>query len=163
MKNVLGAAVAGAIALAVPLGFLILAVWWLEDRFGSISAVATVGGIVGVIVFGAGAFLAMRIQRHTLNGAADFTDAITGAQASQAGVMREVMRAERERTGAEAKIALIDAQRVDRLARQIADARVGAERERWQLQLEDRNARQQPAESPLWADADDGQGFKVWA
>ena len=64
-----------SLAVAVPLGFVVLATWWMEDRFGSGVAVMVWGGTLGLVAFGLGALLSARISKATLESVADFMDA----------------------------------------------------------------------------------------
>jgi energy-coupling factor transporter transmembrane protein EcfT len=110
MKGFAQAALSLAVFLVVLFAALAIPVWWLESRFGSISAIATVGGFIGVMVFAGGAWLAMRIQSHTLNTGADFVDAINHTQQAQVNVWREYARGENAQQIAQSKIAVIDYQ-----------------------------------------------------
>ena len=159
MKNIAQASLSLAAFLAVLFAFLAVPVWWLESRFGSISAIATVGGFIGVMVFAGGAWLAMRIQSHTLNTGADFVDAINHTQQAQVNVWREYARGENAQQVAQARIAVIDYQQQVLQQRQaqrmLEDARRG-----WEME-------QQPARqaAPAWAmddDTDDGAGVQYY-
>jgi hypothetical protein len=140
---------AAAAFLAVLFAFLAVPVWWLETRFGSISAIATVGGFIGVMVFAGGAWLAMRIQSHTLNTGADFVDSINHTQQSQVNVWREYARGENAQQVAAAKIAVIDYQQQIQQQRQAQRMLMDA-RQQWDME-------QQPTRQPAaaWA-MDDG-------
>ena len=158
MSNFAKAALSLAVFLAVLFAFLAVPVWWLESRFGSISAIATVGGFIGVAVFAGGAWLAMRIQSHTLNTGADFVDAINRTHQSQAGVWREYARGDGAQQIAGAKIAVIDYQHQlrqhDQVQRMLTDAR-----QQWSME----QAQQQPAAAWAMDDADDdGAGVRYY-
>ena len=153
MNNFAKAALSLAVFLAVLFAFLAVPVWWLESRFGSISAIATVGGFIGVAVFAGGAWLAMRIQSHTLNTGADFVDAINRTHQSQAGVWREYARGDGAQQQAQAKISVIDYQAQLQQQRQIQNLLTDA-RQQWNLQQQ----AQQPAQVFAMVDDNDGAG-----
>jgi hypothetical protein len=153
VKNFAQASLALAVFLAVLFAFLAIPVWWLESRFGSISAIATVGGFIGVAVFAGGAWLAMRIQSHTLNTGADFVDAINRTHQSQAGVWREYARGDGAQQQALAKISVIDYQAQLQQQRQIQNLLTDA-RQQWAVE----QAQQQPAQIFAMADDNDGAG-----
>ena len=154
MSNFAKAALSLAVFLAVLFAFLAVPVWWLESRFGSISAIATVGGFIGVAVFAGGAWLAMRIQSHTLNTGADFVDAINRTHQSQAGVWREYARGDGAQQQALAKISVIDYQAQLQQQRQIQNLLTDA-RQQWTVEQQ---AQQQPAQVFAMADDDNGTG-----
>ena len=153
MSNFAKAALSLAVFLAVLFAFLAVPVWWLESRFGSISAIATVGGFIGVAVFAGGAWLAMRIQSRTLNTGADFVDAINRTHQSQAGVWREYARGDGAQQQALAKISVIDYQAQLQQQRQIQNLLTDA-RQQWAVE----QAQQQPAQIFAMADDNDGAG-----
>lgn len=159
MNKFAQAALSLAAFLVVLFGFLAVPVWWLETRFGSISAIATVGGFIGVMVFAGGAWLAMRIQSHTLNTGADFVDAINHTHQSQVNVWREYARGENAQQVAAAKIAVIDYQQQIQQQRQAQRMLMDA-RQQWDME-------QQPARQPAsaWAmddDTDDTAGVRYY-
>ena len=154
MNNFAKAALSLAVFLGVLFGFLAVPVWWLESRFGSVSAIATVGGFIGVAVFAGGAWLAMRIQSHTLNTGADFVDAINRTHQSQAGVWREYARGDGAQQQALAKISVIDYQAQLQQQRQIQNLLTDA-RQQWSMEQQ---TQQQPAQIFAMADDNDGAG-----
>jgi hypothetical protein len=156
MSKFASAALSLAVFLAVLFGFLAVPVWWLESRFGSISAIATVGGFIGVAVFAGGAWLAMRIQSHTLSTGADFVDAINRTHQSQVGVWREYARGEGAQQVAQARIAVIDYQQQAQQQREIRRL-LTDERQQWEM--EQGRAQAQPAAA--WAMDDDDNGASV--
>ena len=159
MSNFAKAALSLAVFLAVLFAFLAIPVWWLESRFGSISAIATVGGFIGVAVFAGGAWLAMRIQSHTLNTGADFVDAINRTHQSQAGVWREYARGDGAQQIAQAKIAVIDYQQQVQQQREIRRL-LTDERQQWEM--EQGRAQAQPAAAWAMDDDDDGAGVRYY-
>ena len=160
MSKFASAALSLAVFLAVLFGFLAVPVWWLESRFGSISAIATVGGFIGVAVFAGGAWLAMRIQSHTLSTGADFVDAINRTHQSQVGVWREYARGEGAQQVAQARIAVIDYQQQAQQQREIRRL-LTDERQQWEM--EQGRAQAQPAAAWAMDDADDdGAGVRYY-
>jgi len=156
MSKFASAALSLAVFLSVLFAFLAIPVWWLESRFGSISAIATVGGFIGVAVFAGGAWLAMRIQSHTLSTGADFVDAINRTHQSQVGVWREYARGEGAQQVAQARIAVIDYQQQAQQQREIRRL-LTDERQQWEM--EQGRAQAQPAAA--WAMDDDDNGASV--
>jgi len=159
MSKFASAALSLAVFLAVLFGFLAVPVWWLESRFGSISAIATVGGFIGVAVFAGGAWLAMRIQSHTLSTGADFVDAINRTHQSQVGVWREYARGEGAQQVAQARIAVIDYQQQAQQQREIRRL-LTDERQQWEM--EQGRAQAQPAAAWAMDDDDDGAGVRYY-
>ncbi len=158
MNNFAKAALSLAVFLAVLFAFLAVPVWWLETRFGSISAIATVGGFIGVAVFAGGAWLAMRIQSHTLNTGADFVDAINHTQQAQVNVWREYARGENAQQIAAAKISVIDYQQLMRQQEQARRMLTDAHQE-WQ---EQQQRQPQPAAWAMQDADDDGAGVRYY-
>jgi hypothetical protein len=149
MNNFAKAALALAVFLAVLFAFLAIPVWWLESRFGSISAIATVGGFIGVAVFAGGAAMASKIQHNANQHTADTIASVEETRGRFAMVQREYARQDREQLAAYARMQTIDVQRVNQLADKRAGLLVDLERERWDLQRQ----AQQPAAA--WAMDDD--------
>jgi energy-coupling factor transporter transmembrane protein EcfT len=145
MKGFAQTLLATAFFLAVLFGFLAVPVWWLESRFGSISAIATVGGFIGVMVFAGGAWLAMRIQSHTLNTGADFVDAINHTQQAQVNVWREYARGENAQQIAQSKIAVIDYQ-YQLQQQQQAQRMLTVARQQWEVEQQAQPVQAWPAE-----------------
>jgi len=109
-----------AVALGIPLGFVVMATWWLEDRFGSAVAIMMWGGVAALAAFSGGAILSHRIGRATLESVADFMESNAQTEKNRAQLYREYARGEREAFSARAKVEVIDARRVDQLAQQRA-------------------------------------------
>ena len=156
MNKFAQAALSLAVFLAVLFAFLAVPVWWLESRFGSISAIATVGGFIGVAVFAGGAAMASKIQHNANQHTADIIASVEETRGRYAMVQREYARQDREQLAAYAKFQTIDVQRVNQLADKRAGLLVDLERERWDLQQQ----AQRPAAA--WAmDDDDNDGAGV--
>lgn len=127
------------LVLAIPFGFVVLGVWWLEDRFGTGVAAVTIGGVFALLAFAGGAIFAYRLSKRTLENAAVFVEDVTGVQRASMGVQREHARAEREAFSLRARAELADEARVRRLAEQRARL------------LVDGQAKAEPAPAPSWA------------
>lgn len=127
------------------LGFICLAVWWLQGAIGQDKTLLVIFALVGVILFGAGALFAHMNQKTTL-------DAITKFNANDAQIDRYRMQSLKAQSQGEAAmqkaaaaLTVLDAKRVDRLADQRAKAL-----------LVDNQRQAQPAQVETWAwDADD--------
>lgn len=103
--------------VVLPVGLLI---WWIESRFGAGNAAAILAAgaiLTGVVV---GWFMAYRTQKAALVNAAEFLHETAGAQRAQAGVAREYARIEREAFANRAKLDVLDAKRIEDLAKQRA-------------------------------------------
>ena len=126
------------------LGFICLAVWWLQGAIGQDKTLLVIFALVGVILFGAGALFAHMNQKTTL-------DAITKFNANDAQIDRYRMQSLKAQSQGEAAmqkaaaaLTVLDAKRVDRLADQRAKV----------LLTDSRQA--QPSQAETWAwDADD--------
>jgi hypothetical protein len=162
MKGFAQAALALALFLAVLFLFLSIPVWWLESRFGSISAIATVGGFIGVAVFAGGAAMASRIQRNANQHTADIIASVEETRGRWAMVERERARQDREHMAAYTKFQTIDVQRVNQLATQQARLLVDTERERWNMQQVQQDAARQPVQAWAMDDDDDGAGVRYY-
>lgn len=102
------------------IGFLVLAGWWLESRFGAMAALAIVGSIVGAGLVIAGLLVGLAHQRTTLQAATTFHNAIAGVDRANLAIDRERARLERSYTEARLRLDQIDARRVDQIAQQRA-------------------------------------------
>lgn len=129
MKTVAGAAILASVPILLFFGGMALVVWWLTDQFGPIAAVVTVGGLVGIAIFWAGGEHTRRTTRHALEIAAELTASNTTAHNSTMVVIREQARLERAQFGAEARAALEDTRRVERLGRQYAGMLMDAQQQ----------------------------------
>lgn len=143
MKAIVGAAIVASVPILLFFGGMALVVWWLTEQFGPIAAVVTVGGLVGIAIFWAGGEHTRRTTRHALEIAAELTASNTAAHNSTMVVIREQARLERAQFGAEARAALEDTKRVERLGRQYAGMLMDAQQ-----------AQQQPAAAWAMDDAD---------
>ncbi len=81
-----------AVVIALPLGFLALAVWWLESRFDAGVAITVIGALLGVGALVIGFVLAMFSNRSALAAAASLQESAARSNAAQAGALRESVR-----------------------------------------------------------------------
>jgi predicted PurR-regulated permease PerM len=162
MKNFSSAAMSLALFLAVLFAFLAIPVWWLESRFGSISAIATVGGFIGVAVFAGGAAMASKIQHNANQHTADIIASVEETRGRFAMVQREYARQDREQLAAYAKMQTIDVQRVNQLATQQARLLMDTERRGWDLQQAQQDAARQPAAAWAMDDDDASEGVRYY-
>lgn len=140
--------------LASVLVFIGVGVWWLQGAIGQDYTVLVIFALVGVILFGAGALFAHMNQKQTL-------DAITKFNANDAQIDRFRMATYKEQAKGEAALqkaaaalSVIDAKRVDRIAKQEAKLLID-------------NQRQEQPSNETWAwDTDDDEadsgGFQEW-
>ncbi len=161
-KDIIGTAIAGAIALCAPLALagygIYLAVSWMEQRFGAPVAAAAAFSILGCIILGAGVVLNQRSTKHTFDMIADLRASDAEIRRADTSVERERARLEREQFTHSARLATIDVQRVNQLATQQARLLVDTERQRWDMQQPAR----QPAAAWAMGDDDDTAGVQYY-
>lgn len=127
--------------------FVVIAGWWLESRFGATTAAVILGGAAAAVCIIVGYVLSMANQKFTLHNAAQFTQSLASVERYRAATDKEIARRDREREGAQARIDLLEAKRVDQLANQRANLLVDLERQK----------ERQRNQAPRWAvDDDDG-------
>lgn len=140
--------------LLTVLGFIVLAVWWLQGAIGQQYTLLVIFALVGVIIFAGGALFAHMNQKSTL-------DALTKFNANDAQIDRYRMASFKAQSQGEAAmqkaaaaLTVLDAKRVTQIADQRAKMLVDGQRQA------------QPAQSETWAwDADDatvGDDFQEW-
>ena len=136
------------------LGFIVLAVWWLQGAIGQQYTLLVIFALVGVLIFAGGALFAHMNQKSTL-------DALTKFNANDAQIDRYRMASFKAQSQGEAAmqkaaaaLTVLDAKRVGRLADQQAKMLVDSQRQA------------QPAQADTWAwDADDATAdsdFQEW-
>ena len=126
------------------LGFIVLAVWWLQGAIGQHYTLLVIFALVGVLIFAGGALFAHMNQKSTL-------DALTKFNANDAQIDRYRMASFKAQSQGEAAmqkaaaaLTVLDAKRVGRLADQQAKMLVDSQRQA------------QPGQNDTWAwDADD--------
>ena len=153
MKNFRDAALAVSIPLVLLLGFLCLAVWWMQTNFGAISALATVGGVVMATVLYVGVRIGGGLVRDAQRTALEnFTDGLASIEQTRTASARGQNAAQT----AQAQITVLDykyqLQQQAQQQRMLTDAR-----QQWSME----QAQQQPAAA--WAmDDDDGAGVRYY-
>lgn len=136
------------------LGFIVLAVWWLQGAIGQHYTLLVIFALVGVLIFAGGALFAHMNQKSTL-------DALTKFNANDAQIDRYRMASFKAQSQGEAAmqkaaaaLTVLDAKRVDRLADQRAKVLLTDSRQT------------QPATAETWAwDAEDATAdsdFQEW-
>lgn len=146
--------------LASVLGFIVLAVWWLQKTFGAdVTGIALLALCIGVAI-AIGMLFAHMNQKATL-------DALTKFNANDAKIDQYRMQTYRVMAGGEAammkaaaRLTTIDGQQVTRLANQQAKLLTDTERAKWQAQ----QRQEEPASVDLWdiGDDDQGSGIQEW-
>lgn len=99
---------------------IIMLVWWLESRFGSLVAVMGLGLLGGAAFFMAGSWFNQRQAKSTMENVGDFIHELMQTEKSRQGMSREYARMERDAFSQRAKLEVLDAKRIDRLAEQRA-------------------------------------------
>jgi hypothetical protein len=152
MKNFRDAALSVALTLGLLLGFVCLAVWWMQTNFGAISALATVGGVVMATVLYVGVRIGGNLVRDSQRTALEnFTDGLASVEQTRTASARGQNAAQT----AQAKITVLDykyqLQQQAQQQRMLTDARRS-----WEVEQQ---ARQQPQPAGIFAmvDSDGGE------
>ena len=134
-------------ALALVLGFIVLGMWWLETRFGSGVAFNVLMGITHLLAFAGGSALSLAITRSSLRAVNDYArvDAQTDRYRQQ--TFKEQVRGDSALRRAAAQLQVMDARRVETLARD--RARILTRREQEAERLAN-----QPVDTWDWEDDD---------
>jgi hypothetical protein len=154
MKGFRDAALAASIPIVLVLGFLCLAVWWMQTNFGAISALATVGGVIMATVLYVGVRIGGGLVRDAQRTALEnFTDGLASVEQTRTASARGQNAAQT----AQAQIAVLDykyqLQQQAQQQRMLTDAR-----QQWEVELQ--QTARQPA--PAWAMDDDGEGVRYY-
>ncbi len=154
----------GAIIVIAILGFVLVAMWWMESRFGATFAMAVVGALVGAGLVIAGLLVGLANTRSTLSNAADFNRSLALTERARQGTYREGARGEREAFNARAKLDMIDARRVDQMAQQRARLLIDLEAERRDLERRRQELLQATPATPedAWAVVDEDGDFQFY-
>lgn len=125
------------------LGFICLAVWWIESRFGvNTTGYVLLGlGIAGAVVLGF--VLNMANTKGVLGILAKFNQNDAMTDRYRMATFKENAKGEVAERAAQAKLTVLDARRVDQIAQQRAKVLIDVERQKWQGQ-------QQPAVNDDW-------------
>jgi len=146
--------------LATVLGFIGLAVWWLDGAIGKDYTVLVIFALVGVIVFAGGAMFAHVNQKMTLDAITKFNSNDAKIDEYRMQTFRDMQRGETAMQKAAAALTVLDAKRVNQIAGQQSKLLIDTERAKWHAQQ-----RPEPATVDLWdldGDDSDGQSFKEW-
>lgn len=138
---------------AIVLGFITLAVYWLQQEFGASMAIVAIGAVLGVVCLIVGWLLSLATQRTTLQAAGQFNSDLASTEKARQATWREGTRLGREVYTHEARMVEMDAKRVDQIAQQRAKLLTDVERQRMELQY-----RAQQADAWRGADVDAGAG-----
>lgn len=138
------------------LGFITLAVWWLQREFGASMAIVAVGAVLGVVCIIVGWVLSLATQRTTLQAAGQFNADLASTEKARQANYREGTRLEREAFVHRARLEEMDAKRVDQIAQQ--RARLLTDVQRQQMELQYRAQQAQQADAWRGADVDAGAG-----
>ena len=124
------------VLVGLVLGFVALAVWWLESRFDAEVAIMVVGGTLGVLCVFGGWLLAISNQKITLGSAAQFNDRLAATEGERQRTRRadlriaeQYARMEREAFNQRAGIEAYGEKQMIGLARQLARSMAAAERQ----------------------------------
>lgn len=151
-------AVWGVCKLFLVLGFIILAVMWLEDTIGKDRTVLVIFALIGVILFAGGALFAHLNQKMTLGAVTKFNADDAQIDKYRMQSFKALAAGDAAMRRAQAQLTVLDAKRVDRLAAQQAKLLTDAERQRWEAQ----QRQAQPADTWSWDDDNDSGDFQQW-
>lgn len=144
--------------LLAVLGFICLAVWWLQGAIGKDYTVLVIFALVGVLIFAGGALFAHMNQAQTLNAITKFNanDAMTDRYRQQS--FKALAQGESAMQRAAAQLTVLDAKRVNQIATQQAKLLTDTERAKWEVE------QQQPAQADAWTWDDDAgdDTFQSW-
>jgi Zn-dependent protease with chaperone function len=129
----------------IVLGFITLAVWWLQREFGASMAIVAVGAVLGVVCLIVGWLLSLATQRTTLQAAGQFNADLAGTEKARQAAYREGARLEREVYTHQSRMVEMDARRVDQIAQQRAKLLTDVERQRMELQYRAQQTQQADA------------------
>lgn len=115
---------AAIITLAV-IGFVCVAVWWLESRFNAVAVMVVVGGILGVICFAGGALLTNATAKTTMENMAKFSQADATTDRYRWQTFRENAKGQAEWEKTNARLTLLNEKRVHQIADQRAKLLIG--------------------------------------
>lgn len=143
------------VVLAI-IGFICLAVWWIESRFGATMTGFVLVGIGIALAIVIGFVLNMVSTKNVMGNLAEFNK--YDAQTDRYRMMsyKENARGEAAERAAQAKISVLDARRIDQIAQQRAKALLDVERQKWQGQ------QAQPATADDWWTVDPNDSEDAW-
>lgn len=141
--------------LATVLGFVALAVWWMESRFGvSITGIALMA-VSGAGLIGLGLLLAHLIQKSSLDALTKFNAQDAQIDRYRQQSFKALAQGEAAMQKAAARLTVLDANRVQRLASKEAKLLTDMERQKWEGQ--------RTVDAEDWTYDDDGDGdYEEW-
>lgn len=141
------------------LGFIVLAVWWLQGAIGQHYTVLIVFALVGVILFVGGALFAHMNQKQTLDAITKFNSNDAQIDRYRQQSFKAMAQGESAMQRAAAQLTVLDAKRVNQLANQQAKLLTDTERAKWEV-----SQQQQPAQADAWTWDDDAgdDSFQSW-
>lgn len=144
--------------LLAVLGFICLAVWWLQGAIGKDYTVLVIFALVGVLIFAGGALFAHANQKQTLDAITKFNSNDAQIDRYRQQSFKALAQGESAMQRAAAQLTVLDAKRVNQIAQQQAKLLTDTERAKWEV------SQQQPAQSDAWTwdDDDNGEGFQSW-
>ena len=122
------------ITIIAILGFICLAVWWIESRFGATMTGFVLVGIGIALAIVIGFVLNMVSTKNVMSNLAEFNKYDAQTDRYRMLAHKEFARGEAAQQKADAQLRVIDARRVDQLAQQRAKALIDVERQKWQGQ-----------------------------
>ncbi len=139
------------------LGFICLAVWWLQGAIGKDYTLLVIFALVGVILFAGGALFAHMNQRQTLDAITKFNANDARIDAARMQTFKVMSQGESAMQRAAAQLTVLDAKRVNQIASQQAKLLTDTERAKWEAR------QRQPMQADAWTwDDDDTSGFQQW-
>lgn len=138
------------------LGFICLAVWWLQGAIGQDYTLLVIFALVGVILFAGGALFAHMNQRQTLDAITKFNANDARIDAARMQTFKLMAGGDAAMQKAAAQLTVLDAKRVDRIADQRAKLLTDTERAKWEAQ------QRRPAQADAWTWDDDAGSFQQW-
>lgn len=115
--------------VAVVVLAIVLAVWWLESRFGALIAVMSIGLLSGAAFFMLGAVFNQRQSKNTMENVGDFLHEMMQVEKQRSGVNRVYAQMERDAAKASLTGVTLEAKRVDQIAQQRAKLLVSESRQ----------------------------------
>lgn len=141
--------------LTMVLGFVIVAVRWLQGGIGQEYTTLVIFALVGVFLFAGGALFAHMNQKQTLDAITRFnsTDAQTDRYRQQS--FTALARGDAAMQKAAAQISVLDARRVDQIAQGRAKLLVDNHRAQWEVE-------QQQQQPDLYDIDNDVDAYEGW-
>ncbi|MFN8493150.1 MAG: hypothetical protein U0350_36440 [Caldilineaceae bacterium] len=134
------------IVLAV-IGFICVAVWWIESRFGTHITGYVLLGLGLVLALVVGWILSLTTMKTTLNAQIDFNRQDAQVDRYRQQSFKALATGEAAERKADAQLRVLDARRVDQIANQRAKALLDVQQERWRLQQQQRDLASTPAQA----------------